>query len=77
VSLYLKSSTETAKASSAFAAYAIEMRPDPKNRPVNRPALARACKREAWRIAMARSPPTEAILEDQLFLPPVEEINPW
>jgi hypothetical protein len=28
---------------------------DPRNRLVNRPAVARACKREAWRIAMTRS----------------------
>src|SRR5260221_14509719 len=32
------------------------MRLDPRNRPVNRPAVARACNREAWRMAMARSP---------------------
>src|SRR5262245_38617561 len=32
------------------------MRLDPRKRPVNRPAVARACNREAWRMAMARSP---------------------
>src|SRR6516164_11038122 len=56
VSLYLKSSTETAKAWPAVAADASEMRLDPRNRPVNSPAVARACKREAWHMAMAPSP---------------------
>ena len=37
---------------SAVAADASEMRLDPRNRP----ALARMCKREAWHMAMARSP---------------------
>src|SRR3979490_582184 len=32
------------------------MRLDPRNRPVNRPAVVRACNREAWHMGMARSP---------------------
>src|SRR5262249_4081822 len=52
----MKSSTETAKAWPSVAADASEMRLDPRNRPVNRPAVVRACNREAWRRAKARSP---------------------
>src|SRR5262252_4734170 len=48
----MKSSTETANAWPAVVADASEMRLDP----VNRPAVVRACNREAWRVAMARSP---------------------